>query len=96
MQPQQSADGTKLCGEVDALEGRDAIQRDLDRLERWASMKHVQLNKAKCEVTHLGRANPKHEFRLARERMECSPVQKNLEFLVDEKFDANQECVLAA
>jgi len=27
-------EGTKLCGVVDMLEGRDAIQSDLDRLER--------------------------------------------------------------
>ncbi|PKU47749.1 rna-directed dna polymerase from mobile element jockey-like [Limosa lapponica baueri] len=38
---------TKLCHAINMLEERDAIQRDLDSLERWACVNFMKFNKAK-------------------------------------------------
>ena len=59
-------DDTWQSGAVNAIVRKDAIQRDLDKLKRWAHEKLMGFNKATCRVLHLGQGNPSYEHSPAR------------------------------
>ena len=73
------ADNTKLSGAVNTLEGKEAIQRDLDRLKKRADRNLMRFSKAKCRVLHSGRGNPRYLYKLVFVYTNCVLVVEKLD-----------------
>jgi len=89
------ADDTKLGGSIDLLESRKALQRDLDRLDRWAKVNCLKFNKAKCRVLHFGHITPCNATGLGRSGWKAA-WQKSILELVGSRLSMSQQCARVA
>ncbi|PKU41870.1 rna-directed dna polymerase from mobile element jockey-like [Limosa lapponica baueri] len=73
-----------------------AIQRDLNRLEKWDDKYFMKFNK-KCKFLHLGRRNSTiNQYKLGATQQQSSFVEKDLGILVATNLNMSQQCTLVA
>jgi len=77
---------------ADTPGGCAAIQRDLDRLEKWDNKNLMKFKKEKYEVLHMVGTDLMHQYRLEADSLESSFSEKGLDVLVDKKWNISQQC----
>lgn len=65
------------------LEDRKTLQRDVDRLGRWAEMTVMRFSKTECQVLPLCHNNPMQCYTLGEECLEICLSEKDLRVLAD-------------
>ncbi|KAJ7423551.1 rna-directed dna polymerase from mobile element jockey-like [Pitangus sulphuratus] len=92
----QFADNPTVDMNVDLLEGKKGLKKDLHRLDQRAEANCMRFKKAECQVLHLDHNSPRQCYRLGDEWLESCPAEKDLGVLVDRWLNMSCQCAQVA
>ncbi|TRZ08054.1 hypothetical protein HGM15179_019053 [Zosterops borbonicus] len=88
------AEHIKLGASGNLLEGRRALQRDLDRLDKWIESNNMRLSRPCAGSCTLATTTPCS--RLETEWLDSSQAERDLGVLVDSQLNMCQQCAQVA
>ena len=68
------------------------LQKDLDNLFQWSQDWQLSFNVTKCKVLHIGLNQYHRQYRLGRDVITVSDVERDLGILVDHKLKFHEQC----
>lgn len=90
------ADDTKICNRVDVPGGKRQMEKDLGKLEEWSELWQLKFNVDKCKIMHLGRKNPRAEYRIFDTVLTSVSEERDLGVIISEDLKVGRQCNRAA
>jgi hypothetical protein len=90
------ADDTKGLKLIQSIRDREALQRTLDELCRWAEMWGMQFNVEKCKIMHVGRTNPKYDYTMHGINLKVVTEETDVGVIVQDNLKPGKQCQRAA
>ena len=90
------ADDTKMGRTISGEDDRNALQRDIDSLLKWADVWQAQFNATKCKVMHIGRKNPQFKYTMGDKVLQAVDVEKDVGVMIHSSLKPSTQCAQAA
>jgi len=84
-----------VFAKIRSADDASSLQRDLDRLVQWAREWQMMFNVKKCKVMHMGRKNPRYQYKMNGQILETVKQEKDLGVVISEDLKVSNQCNMA-
>ncbi|CAM4639967.1 unnamed protein product [Lepidochelys kempii] len=89
------ADDTKLLKIVKTQPDCKELQKDLSKLDDWATKWQMKFNVDKCKVMHIGKHNPNYTYTMMGSKLAVTTQERDLGVIVNCSLKPSTQCAAA-